>query len=115
MFNIQKVDHFPEITREGRVSEELQAIVDCLTASATNGERFCIEGIEAGNAYNSMQQRIRAQAKKLGYKVIIRFDKNENKLYFKATSATGSAKVPTTGVIASEAGAKTSKRTTNAS
>ena len=114
MFNIQKVDHFPEITREGRVSEELQAIVDCLTASATNGERFCIEGIEAGNAYNSMQQRIRAQAKKLGYKVIIRFDKNENKLYFKATSATGSAKVPT-GVVASDAGATTSKRTAKAS
>lgn len=115
MFSISKVDYFPEITRQGRVSEELQQIVDALHNSATNGERFCIDGVDSGNAYNSMQQRIRAQAKKLGYKVIIRFDKNENKLYFKATSATGSAKVPTTGVIASEAGAKTSKRTANAS
>ena len=115
MFSISKVDHFPEITREGRVSEELQAIVDALTDSATKGERFCIDNVEAGNAYNSMQQRIRAQAKKLGYKVVIRFDKNENKLYFKATSATGAEKVPT-GVSASDAGVKASnKRAANAS
>ena len=52
MFSISKVDHFPEITREGRVSEELQAIVDALTDSATKGERFCIDNVEAGNAYN---------------------------------------------------------------
>lgn len=118
MFNIQKVDHFPEITREGRVSEELQAIVDCLTASATNGERFCIEGIEAGNAYNSMQQRIRAQAKKYGYKVTIRFDKDENKLYFKATHGTSLAEIGNTddevGVSASDAKAST-KRTAKTS
>lgn len=85
MFNISKVDHFPEITRQGRASEELQAIVNALQSSAEKGERYCIEGIEPGNAYNSMQQRIRAQAKKLGYKVIIRFDRDAGALYFKAT------------------------------
>jgi hypothetical protein len=85
MFSISKVDHFPEITRQGRISEELQQIVDALHNSADKGERFCIDGVESGNAYNSMQQRIRAQAKKHNYKVTIRFDKDENKLYFKAS------------------------------
>ena len=85
MFSISKVDHFPEITRQGRVSEELQQIVEALHNSADKGERFCIDNIESGNAYNSMQQRIRAQAKKLNLKVVIRFDASEQKLYFKAT------------------------------
>lgn len=53
--------------------------------SAEKGERYCIEGVEPGNAYNSMQQRIRAQAKKLNYKVIIRYDRDNGALYFKAT------------------------------
>lgn len=85
MFSIEKVESFPEITRSGRVSEELQMIIESLTSSANNGERFCISGIEEGNAYNSMQQRIRTQAKKLNLKITIRFDKAESKLYFKAT------------------------------
>lgn len=119
MFSIQKVDHFPDITREGRVSEELQAIIDALHNSAEKGERFCISGIQAGNEYNSMQQRIRAQAKKLGLKVVIRFDKNENNLYFKASRSSGQpmADVNTTdelGVSASEVGAK-AKRSTRVS
>lgn len=86
MFSIEKVESFPEITRSGRVSEELKMIIDCLTESAKNGERFCISGIEEGNAFNSMQQRIRTQAKKLNLKVTIRFDRSDNKLYFKASS-----------------------------
>lgn len=85
MFSLSKVDHFPEITRQGRASEELQAIVQALKDSAEKGERYCIEGVEPGNAYNSMQQRIRAQAKKLNYKVIIRYDRDNGALYFKAT------------------------------
>jgi hypothetical protein len=32
-----------------------------------------------------MQQRIRAQAKKMNFKVVIRFDAQEEKLYFKAS------------------------------
>jgi hypothetical protein len=123
MFNITKVDHFPEITRQGRASEELQAIIQALHDSASKGERYCIEGIEPGNAYNSMQQRIRAQAKKLGYKVIIRFDRDSGALYFKANRA-GNEKVPTkpieaveeSGVQASEVGVKTAgKRTAKSS
>ena len=89
MFNIEKVDHFPEITRNGRASAELQMIIDALRASAENSERFCITGIEPGNAYNSMQQRIRTQAKKLDLKVAIRFDALEQRLYFRAFDDSG--------------------------
>jgi len=113
MFSISKVDHFPEITRQGRVSEELQAIISALQDSANKGERFCINGIDSGNAYNSMQQRIRAQAKKLDLKVTIRYEKDEANLYFKA-SHNGLEMVATEefGLTASEAGAKpASKRT----
>lgn len=84
MFSIEKVESFPEITRSGRTSQELQMIIDSLKASAQNGERYCISNVTAGNAYNSMQQRIRAQAKKLNVKVMIRFDAESEKLYFKA-------------------------------
>lgn len=84
MFNIEKVDSFPEIARSGRASEELQSIIDSLKSSAANGERYCISGVNKGNAFNSMQQRIRAQAKKMNLKIMIRFDAGESKLYFKA-------------------------------
>lgn len=92
MIELTKVDTFPELTRSGRVSNELQQIINALVESANKGERFALSNIEAGKAYNSMQQRIRAQAKKLNYKVIIRFDAENNKLYFKAT-AMNTAKV----------------------
>lgn len=94
MIDITKTDSFPELTRTGRVSEELQKIIDALVESSNTGNRFVLTGIQAGKAYNSMQQRIRAQAKRLNLKVIIRFDANEEKLYFKASGA-GSAKVST--------------------
>lgn len=84
MFNIEKVDSFPEISRSGRTSEELQMIVAALKSSAENGERYCISDITKGNAYNSMQQRIRAQSKKMNLKVLVRFDAESEKLYFKA-------------------------------
>lgn len=84
MFNIEKVDSFPEIARAGRTSEELQSIVNALKSCSDNGERYCISGITKGNAYNSMQQRIRTQAKKMGLKLTIRFDADAEKLYFKA-------------------------------
>lgn len=83
--SIQKVDNFPEISRSGRVSEELQMIIDALNESVKTGDKFCIKGVEKGKAYNSMQQRIRAQAKKLGYNIVIRFDATDNSLFFKAT------------------------------
>lgn len=86
MISISKVDTFPELTRTGRVSNELQQIIDALIASSNNGDRFALSGVQPGKAYNSMQQRIRAQAKKLNLKVVIRFDAEEQKLYFKATN-----------------------------
>ena len=117
MFSIQKVDHFPEITRQGRVSEELEAIISALQDSANKGERFCIGGIDSGNAYNSMQQRIRAQAKKLNLKVTIRYDKDESNLYFKAShNGIDMLEVEELGLTASEAGAKpASKRSVKSS
>lgn len=93
-FNIIKVDSFPEITRAGRTSAELQMIIDCLHASNKNGENFCINNVEEGKKFNSLQQRVRAQAKKLDYKVKIHFDRNESALYFKV-QATGSVKSET--------------------
>lgn len=86
--NIQKVDKFPEISRSGRVSDELQMIIDALHESVKTGDKFCITGVEKGKPYNSMQQRIRAQAKKLGYNIVIRFDADSNRLFFKATVGT---------------------------
>ena len=83
--SIQKVDNFPEISRSGRVSEELQMIIQALNESVNTGDKFCIKGIEKGKAYNSMQQRIRAQAKKLGYNIVIRFDATDGSLFFKAS------------------------------
>lgn len=102
MINLNKVDTFPELTRSGRVSGELQALIDALVDSANNGSRFCLDGVEAGKAYNSMQQRIRAQAKKLNFKVIIRFDAEASKLYFKASRANGQEMTPVTNVVSVE-------------
>jgi hypothetical protein len=65
-----------------------------------------IEGVTAGNSYNSMQQRIRTQGKKLGLRVKISHDKNTNELYFKA--------LPADSVDSTEATAKTKvKKTSN--
>lgn len=94
MINLSKVENFPELTRSGRVSSELQSIIDALVESANNGSRFAISGVEPGKSYNSMQQRIRAQASKLNFKVVIRFDADDQKLYFKASKASGQPMVP---------------------
>lgn len=85
-FMVNKVDKLPEISRAGRKSEELNMIIDALKQSVSTNAVFNIVGIKAGNAYNSMQQRIRAQAKKLGYKIVIRFDSVNETLFFQATA-----------------------------
>ena len=94
MININKVDSFPEITRNGRVSAELQIIIDALLDSAKTGDKFCIDGVVKGKQYNSMQQRVRAQAKKLNLDVLIRHDSTEAKLYFKATNKAATTSQP---------------------
>jgi hypothetical protein len=83
--NMTKVEKFPEISRVGRVSEELQSIINNLHESAKTSQSFRIDNVIPGNAYNSMQQRIRAQAKKFGYRVMIRFKAEEKALYFRAS------------------------------
>ena len=86
-FNIKKAHTFPEITRTGRTSAELQMIIEALHSSNKNGENFSILNIEEGKKFNTMQQRIRAQAKKLDYKVMIHFSRSESALYFKVIPA----------------------------
>lgn len=81
--SIKKVDTFPEITRTGRTSAELQMIIDSLNASSKNGEAFQIENVQEGKKFNSLQQRIRAQAKKLNLKVTIHYDRKTTSLFFK--------------------------------
>ena len=103
MFNLAKVDTFPELTRSGRVSNELNQIIEALIASAENDDKFALTGITAGKAYNSMQQRIRAQARKMDFKVVIRFDAQEEKLYFKASrNEMSNSNVIESGVKSSE-------------
>lgn len=80
---IKKADKFPVISRTGRTSAELQMIIDTLVLSSNTGSPYSITSIEAGKKYNSMQQRIRAQAKKLGLGVEIHFDKTNSTLYFR--------------------------------
>jgi hypothetical protein len=95
---ITQVDSFPEISRVGRVSEELQMIIDNLHDSANNGKSVKIDNVYAGNPYNSMQQRIRAQAKKFGYRVMIRYKADEKALYFRASKGTEKVAVKTSEI-----------------
>jgi len=103
-FNIKPVDSFPTITRS-RASEALKQIIDTLIESAEKGQVFSIENVEAGNVYNSMQQRIRTQAKKHNLKVMISFDKDNSTLYYKATRA-GNVVVATAEVAEEKPAAK---------
>ena len=80
--NIKTVDSFPQITRSGRTSAELQEIIDSLIESSKTGKTYMIENVEEGKKFNSLQQRIRAQAKKLELNVKIHFDKNTSSLYY---------------------------------
>lgn len=82
-FNMTKVEKFPQVTRSGKTSAELQMIIEALHLSYNLGENFSILDIEEGKKFNTMQQRIRAQAKKLNYKVVIHFSRSESALYFK--------------------------------
>ena len=45
-----------------------------------------IEAVEAGKKFNSLQQRIRSQAKKLNLRVTIHFESSTSTLFFKASS-----------------------------
>ena len=105
---IKEAMNFPVISRTGRTSAELQTIIDTLILSNENGKPYSIEGIQPGKKYNSMQQRIRAQAKKLGYKIVIRFDSVNEVLFFQAT---GTPTEKITGISADKLSANTSEVT----
>ena len=105
---INKVDRLPDIARSGRTSPELAMIIETLNNSVKNNQTFSLVGIKPGNAFNSMQQRIRAQAKKLGYKIVIRFDSVNEVLFFQAT---GTPTEKITGISADKLSANTSEVT----
>jgi len=84
---IKEASNFPVISRSGRVSEELKNIIDTLLLSSKNGKPYSINNIEFGKKYNSMQQRIRAQAKRLNLNVQIHFDKTNSTLYFRVVNS----------------------------
>lgn len=87
---INPASNFPVISRSGRTSADLQQIIDTLVLSSENGSPFSIMQVTAGKRYNSMQQRIRAQAKKLNLPVQIHFDKVTETLYFRVPGANDS-------------------------
>lgn len=110
--SIKKVDTFPEITRTGRTSAELQMIIDSLVTSSKNGEAFQIENVQEGKKFNSLQQRIRAQAKKLNLKVTIHYDRKTTSLFFKVQTDTN--KKPATSVQAKDVKSVKTNSKTNA-
>ncbi len=79
-----KIEDFPILTRAGRQTEEVVMVRDALKQSIDNNyEAFELSGIPADN-YNSWQQRIRTQAKKLGINVEVRFSAEKETLAFRA-------------------------------
>jgi hypothetical protein len=80
---IKEASSFPVISRSGRTSAELQMIIDTLNLSSQSGKPYSIEGVQAGKKYNSMQQRIRAQARKINVSVEIHYNKETETLYFR--------------------------------
>ena len=80
---IKEASSFPVISRSCRTSAELQMIIDTLNLSKQSGKPYSIEGVQAGKKYNSMQQRIRAQARKVNVSVEIHYNKETETLYFR--------------------------------
>jgi len=84
MVSINKINEMPVLTRKGRMTEEVIMVRDALTESKNNNSQpFELDGIESSQ-YNSWQQRIRSQAKRLGVNVELRFNSEESKLAFRA-------------------------------
>lgn len=74
MLNIETTDSLPPVRRGGgRPSEERKQIQDALQTGAIQ----VVKGIEAGNKYNALQQRIRQAALSMGLKVKIVYHKYE--------------------------------------
>ena len=48
---MEKIEDFPEITRTGKQSEDLQTIVSALHESKSSEQKFNLF-VEPGNAYN---------------------------------------------------------------
>ena len=84
MVSISKIQDFPILTRTGRQTEEVVMVREALKESIANDfEAFELTGIPQ-DGYNSWQQRIRTQAKKLGFNVEVRFSAEIETLAFRA-------------------------------
>jgi len=84
MVSINKIQDFPILTRTGRQTEEVVMVREALKESIANDfEAFELTGIPK-DGYNSWQQRIRTQAKKLGINVEVRFSAENETLAFRA-------------------------------
>ena len=84
MVSINKIEDFPILTRSGRQTEEVVMVREALKESiANNFEAFELTGIPQ-DGYNSWQQLIRTQSKKLGINVEIRFSAENETLAFRA-------------------------------
>ncbi len=84
MVTINKIQDFPILTRTGRQTEEVVMVREALKESIANDyEAFELTGIPQ-DGYNSWQQRIRTQAKKLGINVEVRFSAENETLAFRA-------------------------------
>ena len=84
MVTINKIHDFPILTRSGRQTEEVVMVREALKESIANDyEAFELTGITQ-DGYNSWQQRIRTQAKKLGINVEVRFSAENETLAFRA-------------------------------
>ena len=84
MVTINKLQDFPILTRTGRQTEEVVMVREALKESIANDfEAFELTGIPQ-DGYNSWQQRIRTQAKKLGINVEVRFSAENETLAFRA-------------------------------
>ena len=84
MVTINKIQDFPILTRTGRQTEEVVMVREALKESIENDyEAFELTGIPQ-DGYNSWQQRIRTQAKKLGINVEVRFSAENETLAFRA-------------------------------
>ncbi len=112
--NIKTVDSFPQITRSGRTSAELQEIINSLIESSKTGKTYMIENVEEGKKFNSLQQRIRAQAKKLELSVKIHFDKNTSSLYYMSPMIEAVTETVNTSVKAKDVKSVKSPSKTNA-
>lgn len=108
---VTQVDSVPPLVRGGAAknSEENQQIQNLLNMKNVHHK---VEDIDDKKTYQSLQQRIRTQAKKLGVKVSIQWKEDQKAIYFTSTdleSTNGTQETVQVENLAETATAKGSK------